>query len=302
MSTGSTARHRTPLRAARWWVTGGAAALLLGCGPTQVDVLSKRFDGMERENTEIKKQLAQLNAMLDNLETELFLQKDRLETAERNRNRRIQSPDQLPEVRVKPSAGPEVSFDPQDDRPLPRAERADPGREADCALLDQITPDGRRIPGCGKDPAGPAAQTRDVPPPKSLEPVRRTPTRSDKDAKAAYEDAMADLKAGRYNQSVEKFLAFVERWPDHEYADNSLYWAGEAYYTRSLWNKALDYFLQVVEVYPMENKTADAMLKIGLCQINLGNRSAARNAFESVIQSYPDSPVANLAKQKLESL
>ncbi len=280
---------------------GSALCCALGCGTARFELLEKRFDVTERENGEIKKQLAQLNAMLENLETELFLLKDRLETAERNRARRIQSPEQLPELRVKPDMVTD-RYDPMNDRPAKRVERPDPGREPPCDELDRITADGRRIPGCAKDPAGPAAEPEGAPPPKSAEPVQKKASRSDKDAKTAYDQAMADLKAGRYNVAVDKFLEFVERWPAHEYADNSLYWAGEAYYTRSLWNKALDYFLQVVEVYPMENKTADAMLKIGLCQMNLGNPTAARNAFESVIQSYPDSPVANLAKQKLESL
>ncbi len=287
-----------------------AALVLSACGTSQTVRIAAQLDDVQRELLEVKKQLATQTVMNQNLETDLFTFKDRLETLERNRNRRAKTGDELSTVRIRPESGPEARFDARGDAPTPVARRDDPGREPDCALGDVLTEDGQRLPGCGKADGRSARDDRGAPGGSRVEPepqpaeraVRPSPKRADVEAKTAYETAMSDYRAGRFYQATEAFLDFVDRFPRHEYADNALYWAGECYYTRALWNKALDLFARVVESYPMENKTADAMVKIGLCQMNLGNTQAARDAFESVIGMYPDSPVANLAKQKLEGL
>jgi tol-pal system protein YbgF len=291
-------------------IAGGLLLMgqLSACGPSPVELLSKRVDELDRTLGDVKKQLATQTVLAQNLETDLFLYKDRLETVERNRARRARVAEELPAYRIKPESAPEIEFGDSVATPVVAA-RTDPG----CDLPDTLTPDGRRVPGCKGGLAASAepepkvvASKRGGPSPseapKTDERVRPTAKASDRTAKDLYEAAMADYKAGRLDQATEAFLDFVQRFPAHEYSDNALYWAGECYYSRALWNKALELFTQVVESYPMENKTSDAMLKIGLCHVNLGNSRAARDAFTSVVDTFPDSPVANLARAKLSEL
>ena len=285
------------------------------CGTAQFEFQTRRIDDLEKELIEVKKQLATQTVLSQNLETDLFTFKDRLETVERNRARRVRSAEELDTVKVRPQNGPEAVFDSSSDDPsadLPVARRDDPGREPDCDLPDMLTEDGHKIPGCGKGSSakGPTARVSPLPkggPPipaaPKVEPrVHPSPKASDHAAKDAYDAAMGEYKAGRMNEATDSFLDFVQRFPAHEYADNALYWAGECFYSRALWNKALQHVTDVLANYPMENKTSDAMLKIGLCYVNLGKTDAAREALEQVIEIYPDTPVANLARQKLGEL
>ena len=49
-----------------------------------------------------------------------------------------------------------------------------------------------------------------------------------------------------------------------------MFWTGEAYYQISDFDTALASFKKMVKEYPKSNKVADATLKIGYCQYELG--------------------------------
>ena len=61
-------------------------------------------------------------------------------------------------------------------------------------------------------------------------------------------------------------------------------------------------FQQVIQAYPLGNKAPDAMLKLGLCYIQLRNVIQAREVLQQVTEIYPKSPVAKIALQRLERL
>ncbi len=46
----------------------------------------------------------------------------------------------------------------------------------------------------------------------------------------------------------------------------------------------------------------DAMLKIGYCQMELGDKGAARTSLQQVMRQFPDTTAARLASQRLDQL
>ena len=58
----------------------------------------------------------------------------------------------------------------------------------------------------------------------------------------------------------------------------------------------LERFGQVIGLH------AVGLLKVGYCQIELGNREAARTALQQVMRQYPDTTAARLASQRLDRL
>ncbi len=114
-----------------------------------------------------------------------------------------------------------------------------------------------------------------------------------------YEDAMSVYKSGRFADAEVAFDAFVRGHPKHDYADNALYWKGEAAYDQAHYADALAAFTEVVERYGGGNKAPDALLKIGLCYGKLGDTANARDVLTQLIAAYPKARATQIAHNKL---
>jgi tol-pal system protein YbgF len=117
-----------------------------------------------------------------------------------------------------------------------------------------------------------------------------------------YKAAMALYEDGRYAEAEKAFAAIVRTHPNHEYADNALYWQGEAAYDQAHYADALAAFTTVVERYGGGNKAPDALLKIGLCYGRLGDAANARDVLTQLIAAYPRTNASKIAKRKLADL
>ena len=128
--------------------------------------------------------------------------------------------------------------------------------------------------------------------------------KSSKDSRVVkdYKAAMAVYRDGRYAEAEAAFASIVSAHPNHDYADNALYWQGEAAYDQAHYADALAAFTRVVERYGGGNKAADALLKIGLCYGRLGDQANARDVLTQLIAAYPRADASKIAKRKLAEL
>ena len=117
-----------------------------------------------------------------------------------------------------------------------------------------------------------------------------------------YEAAMDIYREGRYADAEQAFEAIVSAHPNHDYADNALYWQGEAAYDQAHYADALAAFTAVVERYGGGNKAPDALLKIGLCYGRLGDDANARDVLTQLIAAYPRAEASKIAKRKLADI
>ena len=111
-------------------------------------------------------------------------------------------------------------------------------------------------------------------------------------AKRAYDAALALVNARQYPQALDAFAAFLVKWPDHPYADNAMYWRGEAYFARGDYGHAAEQFEGVLARFPGGNKVPDALLKLGLCAQKTGDAARAKEYFDRLAQQYPQSEAA----------
>ena len=116
---------------------------------------------------------------------------------------------------------------------------------------------------------------------------------------AAYDEAMELLRAGRHAEARKAFDRIARRHPRHPYADNALYWKGEAAYDAGDYEAALADFTAVVERYAGGNKAPDALLKIALCYQRLGRTREAVDLMTELIEAYPRAHAADVARLKL---
>lgn len=136
---------------------------------------------------------------------------------------------------------------------------------------------------------------------------KNAPKRPDRPARDAegnailteYETAMALYKAGEVAGAERAFELFAREHIKHDYADNALYWKGEAAYDQQHFDEALQAFTEVVERYGGGNKAPDALLKIGLCYGRLGDVANARDVLTGLVDAYPDTRASDLARARL---
>jgi tol-pal system protein YbgF len=120
--------------------------------------------------------------------------------------------------------------------------------------------------------------------------------------KQAYQTAFDLLQARKYDEAAKSFTQFLSGYASSPLADNAQYWLAQSHYVQRQFNVALPEFQKVVEKYPQSSKLPDALLKVGYCQSELGNKSAARTALQQVMKQFPDTTAARLATQQLEKL
>ena len=66
--------------------------------------------------------------------------------------------------------------------------------------------------------------------------------------------------------------------------------------------EAQEAFERVVSQYPDSTKAPGALFKIGRLQQASGDTAAARSSYQRVLDDYPASPAAGLARQRLDQL
>lgn len=127
---------------------------------------------------------------------------------------------------------------------------------------------------------------------------------TDPDAKKAYETALSQVQGKQYDKGLAGLTSFLARWPDHPYAENAVYWRGEAYYGQGEYLRAAEQFESVLARYGAGAKTPDALLKLGLCHDRLGSPARAREYWDRLKSEFPKSDAARRipgARQTSES-
>jgi tol-pal system protein YbgF len=160
------------------------------------------------------------------------------------------------------------------------------------------------IPPPARSGAGPAPSVAAVPP----------PARGGATAEESYQAAYLDFSKGLYPLAVSGFRDFLRRFPDSPLADSSQYWIGEAYFSmaratasqpekaRENLEQAVQEFRKVVVAYPRGSKVPTALYKEALALVELKQTALAQARLQYLVEHFPQSEEAPLAKERLASL
>jgi tol-pal system protein YbgF len=121
------------------------------------------------------------------------------------------------------------------------------------------------------------------------------------DPEAAYQAAYADMASGRYDLARQAFGEYLKHYPDTEVSDNAQYWIGECLYATGDFHGAVEAYSLVPKNYPKGDKVAAALLKTGYALARLNQADEAKQYFQQVIQKFPKSDEARLARERLAS-
>lgn len=120
--------------------------------------------------------------------------------------------------------------------------------------------------------------------------------------KMEYDEALSLFEDKQYNRAIEKFIEFLNKYPDDKLAADIQYWLGECYYAKNNFKLAAKYFYKVIFDHSNSDGVKKATLKRGFAMKKLNNRDTAGRMFESVIENFPFTKEAEIAKIELRKL
>ena len=121
-------------------------------------------------------------------------------------------------------------------------------------------------------------------------------------AETLYNGAMRDKTAGNSDLAIEQLQNYLKWFGNTDLAPNAQYYIGEIKYLRGDLDGALMAFDTLLEKYPDNPKTSDAMLQKGRALVKAGFKAEARQEFTSLIKKFPNHDNAAKAKTELASL
>jgi TolA-binding protein len=113
-------------------------------------------------------------------------------------------------------------------------------------------------------------------------------TEEQRKAEEAFSLADGLFRKGFHDQALEKFLAFVQQYPQHANASLALFLAGECNYAQSKYADAIPLYQRVLTEYPNSKDVDVAAYRIGHCKYQLKDYAGAIAAFEDLLKRVPD--------------
>ena len=115
-----------------------------------------------------------------------------------------------------------------------------------------------------------------------------------------YSQSYADYARGNYDLAIQGFTQY-QRHPAaaNDLVDNAQYWIGESYYGKKAYAEAIAAWDALFRDYPSSDKLPDGRVKKGMALEKMGRRQLALREYRLVIDRYPNSPAARIARDRL---
>jgi tol-pal system protein YbgF len=116
-----------------------------------------------------------------------------------------------------------------------------------------------------------------------------------------YEASLAQLRRGSLTTARLGLRELLRQYPTSERAPDALYFIGQSYASENP-DSAQAYYNQVVEKYSKSPRAGSALYNLGLLAERRKDNAKARESYQRVVQQYPQSDEAALARDRLKTL
>ena len=121
-------------------------------------------------------------------------------------------------------------------------------------------------------------------------------------AQRMFDTAMGDYFGGQFDLAIGGFEGYLRYYPNSPDAAKAQYYIGESHFQMKRYQDAVTAYGRVIDTYKNSEWHPEALFKQGLSFEQLKDVARARQAYEAVVKSFPDSNAALLAKQRLQAL
>lgn len=112
------------------------------------------------------------------------------------------------------------------------------------------------------------------------------------ESESDFKSAMTLFQNGKNIEAASRFSVLAKKYPKHPLASHALYWAGEANAREKQWSMAIQNWEQLEKLYPTSTYVADAMAGLSRAYEMQGDTTKSVSYKNTVLQSFPNSPVA----------
>jgi tol-pal system protein YbgF len=117
-----------------------------------------------------------------------------------------------------------------------------------------------------------------------------------------FQEAYRAFTNMQYDAALAGFSKFVAAQPNHDYADNAMYWRGECLLAEGKLLQAVGEYERLLGRYPRSEKAPGALLRIGFVYDKLNDLEKASDYYFKVVDSYPGSEEARKASQRVAAI
>jgi tol-pal system protein YbgF len=182
------------------------------------------------------------------------------------------------------------------------------------ARLDELS---RRVETLSREVASrPGAPAPGGAPPAASPTAPRPSSSGGPTPEQAYQAAYLDFSKGNYPLAIAGFREFVRRYPDARLADQAQYWVGESLFSQARASlaagqtdkanreleQAVQEFRKLVLNYPRGERVPTGLYKEALALLELKQTKLAQARLQYLIDNFPQSEEAPLAKERLATL
>jgi tol-pal system protein YbgF len=117
-----------------------------------------------------------------------------------------------------------------------------------------------------------------------------------------YNAAMGDYMSSHYDNAVDGFTEYINKFPTSPNAADAQFFIGESYYQPGKFKEAVAAYDKLVKTYPNNERVPEAYYKQALSYIRLNQKTQAITILHLIIKTFPDDPNALQAQQELNTL
>jgi tol-pal system protein YbgF len=121
-------------------------------------------------------------------------------------------------------------------------------------------------------------------------------------SEALYQNAMRDRSGGKDDLAMQEFTDYLRYYGNTELAPNAQFYIAELHLRQNKLDDALQGFDMVLEKYPDNNKTADALYMKGATLVKMGKRTQGKQEFCELAKRFPSSDLAGKARTQVKGL
>lgn len=148
-------------------------------------------------------------------------------------------------------------------------------------------------PGGAMPPAGPGGS----PLPQGAQQASAAPPLQE-----TYQAGLRDFNTGRFQVAQGEFQDVLTYYPKDDLAGNAQFYLGEIAYQQKDYAEAIKDYNGVLEGFSGSPKASAAQYKKGLALLAQGKRDAGIRELRALIQRHPQTPEADQARHKLNSM
>jgi len=284
------------------WIILSAGVFLFGCASVrdvrtldrEIDKVYSELNALRKENNSLKDKISALSAENQKLKTDLLIRVDNLQSEVRTLSTGVE---EYKDYLKRPSKEiGQVKADVE-----ARLKGLEEGRrnleEKNKAQEEKIREMEARLKAVDEQVKETGSEKLD-----STKELPSKPKGTSVGMKNLYKDAYDTFQKKDLEGARKKFEAFLKQYPNTELSGNAQFWMGEIYYQKKDFEKAILEYEKAITKYPEMDKVPAALYKQALAFLELGDKGNAKNLLKRVVQRFPRSKQAEMAKKKLEAI